>query len=406
MKQSNYEVIQSDNGGQIKAWTINVPVEEAALTQLKNVASFPFIYKWISAMPDIHVGAGSTIGSVIPTTNAIIPAAVGMDIGCGMMAVLTSIKKDQFQKDLWMIRSEIERAVPHGRTDNGGKNDRGAWGKIPDAPNYVWEELLLPKFKEIVNKYPKLEKANHVNHLGTLGTGNHFIEICFDEEDRIWIVVHSGSRGIGGQIGKTFINFAKEECKAWYINLPDPNLAYLSETSRYFNDYIEAAMWAQEYASLNRKLIINSVIECLKTFVYFGVISELNCHHNYVAMEHHFGKNVYVTRKGAIRAREKDYGIIPGSMGAKSYIVRGKGNKESFDSCSHGAGRAMSRTEALKRFTVEDHMAATNGIECRKDNDVIDETPMAYKSIDDVMEAQKDLVEIVHTLKQIICVKG
>jgi len=409
MTQRAYDVIENEGGVPIKAWTRGVAVEEAAQAQLCNVARMPFIHKWVAVMPDVHWGMGATVGSVIPTVGAIIPAAVGVDIGCGMMAVKTSLCAGDLPDNLRAVRAAIEKAVPHGRTNNGGRGDRGAWHNPPKAQEVAWKALEYT-FCDIVAKHPKVGKANTINHLGTLGTGNHFIEVCLDEGDGVWFMLHSGSRGIGNRIGTYFIELAKGEMRRWYVNLPDMNLAYLAEGSTYFDDYVEAVEWAQQYAMVNRQLMMEAVmaavsaVEGIKPFT--GDAMAVNCHHNYVAREAHYGKNVYLTRKGAVRARAGDLGIIPGSMGARSYIVRGKGCKESFDSCSHGAGRAMSRSEAKRRFTVADHIAATTGIECRKDGAVIDETPMAYKPIDAVMEAQKELVEIVHTLKQVVCVKG
>jgi tRNA-splicing ligase RtcB len=261
-----------------------------------------------------------------------------------------------------------------------------------------------------VAKHPRLDRGSHVQHLGTLGTGNHFIEVCLDEENQVWIMLHSGSRGVGNRIGSYFIELAKEDMRRWFINLPDQDLAYLPQGTEHFDDYVEAVHWAQEYARLNRDLMMAAVVAALRRSAllpaFEAQLEAVNCHHNYVAWESHFGENVLVTRKGAVRARRGDLGIIPGSMGARSYIVRGLGNEQSFSSCSHGAGRAMSRAEARRRFSVEDHAAATSGIECRKDEDVIDETPMAYKAIDAVMAAQRDLVEVAHTLRQVVCVKG
>jgi tRNA-splicing ligase RtcB len=326
-----------------------------------------------------------------------------------MIAARTSLKASDLPDSLKGIRAAIERAVPHGRTDNGGKNDRGAWHDLPARNEDIWKRQRVG-YEQICAKHPRIDRGRHVEHLGTLGTGNHFIEVCLDEQERVWIMLHSGSRGIGNRIGSYFISLAKEEMRRWHINLPDMDLSYLAEGSAYFDDYVEAVGWAQRYAMMNRQLMMDAVVEGLRSVAELppfetGVVA-VNCHHNYVAREHHYGADVYVTRKGAVSARTGEMGIIPGSMGARSYIVRGKGNPESFHSCSHGAGRAMSRTEAKRRFTVEDHVRATEGIECRKDADVVDETPMAYKSIDAVMEAQRDLVEIVHTLKQLVCVKG
>ena len=405
----NYDVIEATNGKPIKMWTRGVPVEDAAVQQLRNVASLPFIHKWVAAMPDVHWGMGATVGSVIPTVGAIVPAAVGVDLGCGMMAVRTSMTASDLPDDLRAVRTAIEAAVPHGRSANGGRGDRGAWGDVPVRQVEAWK-ALGPRFDVITDKHPKIARSNNLNHLGTLGTGNHFIEVCLDETQQVWFMLHSGSRGVGGRIGSYFIEKAKEEMRRFFINLPDEDLAYLPQGSQWFDDYVEAVEWAQDFAMTNRQLMMMQVVEAIRTVQgirpFDAQLEAVNCHHNYVAREHHFGQNVFVTRKGAVRARTGDMGIIPGSMGARSYIVRGKGEVNSFCSCSHGAGRAMSRTEAKRRFSIEDHAKATAGIECRKDADVIDETPAAYKSIDAVMEAQKDLVEVVHTLRQVVCVKG
>ena len=405
----NYEVFAPEHGVPIKAWTRGVPVEDAAKQQLLNIATLPFIYRWIAVMPDVHLGKGATVGSVIPTTKAIIPAAVGVDIGCGMMAVRTSLNARDLPDDLHALRTVIERAVPHGRTDNGGRNDRGAWRQPPPRNAEAWANLA-PTYNEIVEKHPRLGRGNDSNHLGTLGTGNHFIEVCLDESQNVWIVLHSGSRGVGNRIGQFFIELAKKDMRKFMINLPDQDLAYLPEGTDNFNDYVKAVHWAQSYAMTNRELMMAEILDAIRAanlLPPFRADAEVvNCHHNYVAVEEHYGQRVFVTRKGAVRAGKEDLGIIPGSMGAKSFIVRGKGNPESFESCSHGAGRAMSRTAAKKLFTLEDHARATEGIECRKDADVIDETPAAYKSIDAVMQAQSDLVDVVHTLKQVVVVKG
>jgi tRNA-splicing ligase RtcB len=405
----SYEVIQGETGVPVKAWTKGVQVEDAARQQLLNVAQLPFIYRWIAAMPDVHWGMGATVGSVIPTTKAIIPAAVGVDIGCGMMALRTTLDASDLPDDLKTIRSAIERAVPHGRTDNGGRNDRGAWKHTPSRPLEVWAGLK-PRYDAIVEKHPKLGRGNDLNHLGTLGTGNHFIELCLDEEAHVWLLLHSGSRGVGNRIGTYFIELAKQDMSRSHIDLPDKNLAYLPEGTKHFDDYVEAVHWAQDFAMGNRRLMMESIVAAVResgVLPPFAATEDVvNCHHNYVAIEHHYGHDVFVTRKGAVRAREGDLGIIPGSMGAKSFIVRGKGNPESFHSCSRGAGRSMSRTEAKRRFTVADHEKATAGVECRKDSEVLDETPAAYKPIDAVMAAQNDLVDIVHTLRQVVCVKG
>ncbi|MGZ9174853.1 MAG: RtcB family protein [Candidatus Binatia bacterium] len=409
MSEINYNTIQPENGVPIKAWTKGVAVEASAEKQLRNVAAMPFIYKWVAAMPDVHWGIGATVGSVIPTKGAIIPAAVGVDIGCGMMAVQTTLTGSQLPDNLRAIRTAIEKAVPHGRTANGRKGDRGAWGKIPKRQIGVWRQLERG-YKTITAKYPNLNRGNDVNHLGTLGTGNHFIEVCLDESNRVWFMLHSGSRSVGNRIGTFFIDLARKDMRQHIKNLPDRDLAYFEEGSEHFADYIDAVSWAQNFALYNRTLMMEQLIEavedCGELPPFALTESAVNCHHNYVAREEHYGQQVFVTRKGAVRAGKGDMGIIPGSMGARSYIVRGLGNDESFHSCSHGAGRLMSRNEAKRRFSLDDHIKATAGIECRKDSDVIDETPMAYKPIDDVMNAQKDLVEIVHTLRQVVCVKG
>lgn len=408
MTQS-YEIDSHPEGGLVKRWTRGVPVEEAALRQLANLSALPFVYKWIAAMPDMHWGLGAVVGSVTPTRGAIIPAAVGVDIGCGMMATRTSLHASDLPDSLGHVRDAIERAVPHGRSSGRSGRDRGSWGDVPDLVGETWR-ALAPRFSEITEKHPAVEKSNHLHHLGTLGTGNHFIELCLDEEERVWIMLHSGSRGVGNRIGSYFIEKAREEMERWFIHLPDRDLAYLPEGSRYFDDYIEALGWAQEFARCNREVMMANVLQALQSIAdlppFRTDLEAVNCHHNYVSREVHFGESVWVTRKGAVRAGAGELGIIPGSMGTRSYIVRGKGNADSFCSCSHGAGRLMSRTEAKQRFTIEDHARATEGVECRKDQSVIDETPAAYKPIEAVMNAQEDLVEVVHTLKQVVCVKG
>jgi tRNA-splicing ligase RtcB (3'-phosphate/5'-hydroxy nucleic acid ligase) len=404
---AGYDFIEGE-GRPIKAWTRGVPLEDAALKQLRNVASLPFIHSHVAVMPDVHWGMGATVGSVIPTVGAIIPAAVGVDIGCGMMAVKTSIRAEQLPDSLADIRAGIEAAVPHGRTDNGGRNDKGAWdGEPPAIALERWAELE-PGYRAVVERNPKAAHPRALGHLGTLGTGNHFIELCLDEADAVWVMLHSGSRGVGNRFGSYFIERAKHEMRRWFINLPDEDLAYFAEGSEGFIDYVRAVSWAQRYARANREVMMERVLEVLRASFPDLVSTEtaVNCHHNYVQKERHFGKDVFLTRKGAVRAGLGELGIIPGSMGAKSFIVRGKGCKDAFETCSHGAGRAMSRAEAKRRFTVEDHVRATEGVECRKDAEVIDETPMAYKDIDAVMAAQADLVEVVHTLRQVVCVKG
>jgi tRNA-splicing ligase RtcB len=401
------QVIDTNNVP-IKAWVDGVAFEDGARRQVVNVASLPFVHSHVAVMPDVHWGMGATVGSVIATRGAIIPAAVGVDIGCGMVAARLTLAASDLPDSLRALRSAIEAAVPHGRTANGGPNDRGAWHDPPPAVSSVWAGLS-ERFDRIVDKHPKIAKANHERHLGTLGTGNHFIEICLDEVQGVWVMLHSGSRGVGARIGSYFIELAKEDMRRSQVNLPDMDLAYLEEGSSHFDDYLVGIGWAQDYALANRELMLGATmtamaqtlgrpVECAETAV--------QCHHNYVAREHHFAADVLVTRKGAVRARRGELGIIPGSMGTRSYIVRGKGNAMSFESCSHGAGRAMSRAQAKRTFTLADHAHAVKGVECRRDADVVDETPGAYKPIGAVMAAQQDLVEVVHELSQVLCVKG
>jgi tRNA-splicing ligase RtcB len=408
--EKNFDVIAAEGHAPIKMWTQGVPVDDGAKAQLVKTASLPFIFKHLAVMPDVHFGLGSTIGSVIPTKKAIIPAAVGVDIGCGMMAVRTSMTSHDLPEDLSGVRSAIEAAVPHGRTSGrrGGGRDKGSWGEAPAPSLEAWSSLV-EGFDRITAKHGKLKNSNNLKHLGTLGTGNHFIEVCLDTEDRVWFMLHSGSRGIGNMIGRYFIERAKRDMEKWFIHLPDTDLAYFAEGTDHFDDYVEAVEWAQAFAFKNRQVMMKNVIAAVRKELGLEFEAELeavNCHHNYVSRENHFGENILVTRKGAVRAAKGVLGIIPGSMGAKSFIVRGLGNEESFCSCSHGAGRVMSRTAAKKQVSLEEHVEATKGVECRKDAGVIDETPAAYKSIDKVMHAQRDLVEIVHTLRQVVCVKG
>jgi len=403
-----FDVQHVEGGVHVKMWTRGVPVDDKAREQLAKAAKMPFVFKHVAAMPDVHVGIGATVGSVIPTKGAVIPAAVGVDIGCGMMAARTSLMASDLPDNLEGIRSAIERTVPHGRSVNRGGRDVGSWGDPPAEIVAAWA-TLVERFDRITAKYPRLKNTNNLVHLGTLGTGNHFIELCLDTEQRVWIMLHSGSRGVGNAIGSFFIELAKQDMRKWFINLPDEDLAYFPEGTDHFDDYVEAVEWAQDFAALNRRMMMTNVIRALRTQIakpFDAELEAVNCHHNYVTRENHFGENVLVTRKGAVRAAKGVMGIIPGSMGAKSFIVRGLGNKEAFESCSHGAGRVMSRTEAKKKVTLDEHIADTAGVECRKDESVIDETPKAYKPIEAVMAAQADLVEIVHTLKQVVCVKG
>ena len=378
-------------------------VEATAMQQLYNIAQMPFIHSHITAMPDVHAGKGATVGSVIPTKGAIIPAAVGVDIGCGMNGLRLSIKAKDLPDNLRAVRLAIEEEIPVGF--NMHKSDRARQSTIRALMGGL--DRIIGKHKAIY-KMQKKPYQTWIRQIGTLGGGNHFIELCLDENDDVWIMLHSGSRGIGNAIGQHFINLAKKDMGQHIVNLPDKDLAYFKEGANYFDDYVEAVEWAQDYAMANRREMMHFIIEALrKKLPKFGITKEaINCHHNYVAWEHHFGESVIVTRKGAIRAGEGELGIIPGSMGAKSYIVRGKGNPQSFCSCSHGAGRKMSRSAAKRHFGEKDVDLQTQGVECRKDKGIIDELPAAYKDIDKVMEHQNDLVEVVHTLKQIVCVKG
>lgn len=379
----------------IKSWASDIDTN--SMGQLENMANLPFIHKHVAVMPDVHYGKGATVGSVIATKKAIIPAAVGVDIGYGMIAQKTSLKACELPDTLCSLRSQLEEAIPVGFSAH---IEPVATSKMMTSIQKGIDCLKIPESL-------KNGKQSPFQQLGTLGGGNHFIELCLDESDYVWIMLHSGSRGIGNKIGRYFIEIAKEDMGRFFIHLPDDDLAYLPEGTQHFKDYWDAVLFAQEYAALNREIMLAAVQGILgRTWDITYAEKAINCHHNYVTLENHFNENCYVTRKGAVRAREGDLGIIPGSMGTKSYIVKGKGNKESFNSCSHGAGRRMSRNEARKIFTVDDHVKATQGVECRKDEDVIDETPMAYKDIDKVMEAQADLVEIKYTLKQILCVKG
>ncbi len=406
-----FEVMEV-GGKPVKMWLPEGhELELEARLQLGRVSRMPFVTN-VACMPDVHVGMGATIGSVIGTDRAIIPAAVGVDIGCGMMAQQLDVRGD-LPDNLEEVREAIEKAVPHGRTNQGQAGDRGAWGDHPQLVTNIWRDELSPRYTTIVDKHPKMFHKRAVNHLGTLGTGNHFIELCLDENDCPWVMLHSGSRGVGNKVGSYFIRKAKEEMQRLGIGVEDRDLSYLKEGTEYFDDYVEAVGWAQDYARHNRVIMMSHVLHALIGLTKAGKFPPhllasraVNCHHNYVERETHDEKDIWVTRKGAVRAREGDLGIIPGSMGTKSFIVRGKGNSDSLHSCSHGAGRVMSRTEARATFTVEDHIFATEGVECRKDIGVIDETPAAYKNIDAVMAAQTDLVEVVHTLKQVVCVKG
>ena len=385
----------------VKIYTNDIDAD--AFQQLYHLSQLPFIHSHIAVMPDVHVGKGATVGSVIPTVGAIVPAAVGVDIGCGMNALRLSLKAKDLPDNLRSLRLFIEEAIPVGF--NMHKRDPVKQSTITQLS--VGLHNILAKHKKI-NSMQKKSYQTWVRQLGTLGGGNHFIELCLDENDDVWIMLHSGSRGIGNVIGDYFINLAKKDMMQHLHSLPDKDLAYFTEGAKHYDDYLEAVGWAQDYALVNRREMMNLVCEALlRKLPKFGITKEaINCHHNYVARESHFGQSVLVTRKGAIRAGEGELGIIPGSMGAKSYIVRGKGNPESFCSCSHGAGRVMSRSQAKALFNSDDVDKQTLGIECRKDSGVIDEIPAAYKDIDVVMQHQQDLVEVVHTLRQVMCIKG
>jgi len=394
-------VRQEIREGRVPVKVYTGEIEAAARQQLVNISHLPIVHHHVAAMPDVHLGIGATVGSVIPTLKAIIPAAVGVDIGCGMMAARLSLSAIDFsEKELKKVFSQIERDVPVG------------FNQHDDARTHAAKPFHRG-LKKILDQHPGIQKrvgkhSSWAHQMGTLGGGNHFIELCLDEAGRAWVMLHSGSRGIGNAIGTYFIELAKKDFQKNHIHLPDSNLSYFPEGAEHFDDYVEAVGWAQDYAAANRAEMMELVLDSLRRHLpSFGVTgAAVNCHHNYVERETHYGEEVWLTRKGAIRAGAGDLGIIPGSMGARSYIVRGKGSAESFHSCAHGAGRRMSRTAAEKQFNVSDLIKQTEGVVCRKDKGVLDEIPGAYKDIDEVMANQSDLVEVVHTLKQVLCVKG
>lgn len=409
-----YKVFSDENSKvPVKAWVDGVEFEEQALKQALNVSSLPFIYKHVAAMSDSHWGNGCNVGAVIATRKVVIPATVGVDLSCGVIAAKLPLNVSQLI-NLPKIREEIEKAIPHGRTDHGGNNDKGSWGW--DSPKIIgsyWGQIES-NLDKLIERHPKIDKRNARRQLSSLGTGNHFISICTSDKDsNVWVMLHSGSRGIGNQIGSYFIELAKQDMRKYFINLPDENLAYIPEGTEYFDDYIEGMEWAKRYAELNRELMLRFTVEALykalninQTYDEISFPYLVRCNHNFTALENHFGQNVWVTRKGAVRARVGDMAIIPGCMGGLSFIVTGKGNPESFMSCSHGCGRVMSRTRAKKEISLADHIKATEGVECRKDLDVLDESPAAYKDIYAVMKAQEDLVNIIFTLKEIVNIKG
>src|SRR5687767_3241685 len=396
-------VRQEIREGRVPVEVYTAEVEAAARQQLVNVSKLPIVHHHVAAMPDVHLGIGATVGSVIPTLRAIIPAAVGVDIGCGMIAARLSLSGNQIdEKTLKKVFDQISRDVPVGFNQHDERDARDAAARP-----------FAKKLKHIKEKHPGIEKrvgknSSWVRQMGSLGGGNHFIELCVDEAQQAWVMLHSGSRGIGNAIGGYFIELAKKDLEKAGIQVPDRNLSYFSEGAQHFDDYVEAVGWAQDYAAANRAEMMELVLDALRRHLPpFEVTgAAVNCHHNYVERERHYGEDVWLTRKGAIRARAGDLGIIPGSLGARSYIVRGKGSAESFHSCAHGAGRKMSRNAAQKAFSTRDLEAQTAGVICRKDKGVLDEIPGAYKNIDEVMANQSDLVDVVHTLKQVLCVKG
>jgi len=393
-------VRQEISEGRVPVKVYTDEIEATARQQLVNISRLPVVHHHVAAMPDVHLGIGATVGSVIPTLKAIIPAAVGVDIGCGMMAARLSLTgNDLDEVCLKKIFNAVERTVPVGFAQHDDACD-GA-------------KRFKKDLSKILQKHPGIEKrvgkkSRWAQQMGTLGGGNHFIEVCLDEENRVWAMLHSGSRGIGNAIGTYFIELAKKDFEKNNAALPDRDLAYFPEGAQHFDDYVEAVGWAQDYARANREEMMDLVLEAMRRHLpAFEVTgAAVNCHHNYVERETHYGEQVWLTRKGAISARAGELGIIPGSMGARSYIVRGRGAAESFHSCAHGAGRRMSRKQASRTFTVEDLSVQTQGVICRKDKGVLDEIPGAYKDIDAVMANQSDLVEVVHTLKQVLCVKG
>jgi len=396
-------VLQEIHEGRVPVKIYTGEIEPSARLQLVNISKLPIVHHHVAAMPDVHLGIGATVGSVIPTHSAIIPAAVGVDIGCGMVATRLSLTaEDVDEKKLKRVFDQIARDVPVGF---GQHDDRD----VREAAAQPFERRL----HRILEKHPAIRKrvgkrSSWVHQMGTLGGGNHFIEVCLDESNCVWVMLHSGSRGIGNAIGTYFIELAKRDAERQQLALPDRDLAYFADGAPHFADYVEAVGWAQEYARANRTEMMELVIASMKRHLrpFTRTTEAVNCHHNYVARERHYGADVWVTRKGAIRAGRGELGIIPGSMGVRSFIVRGKGSAESFESCAHGAGRRMSRTQAQKQFSTADLEAQTAGVICRKDRGVIDEIPGAYKDIDQVMANQQDLVEVVHTLKQVLCVKG
>lgn len=392
----------------VKLWTGDMEIEQSAIEQIRNISNLPILAGHIAIMPDVHMGKGATVGSVIPTRSAIIPAAVGVDIGCGMCAVMTSLTAKDLPDSLFSLRNQLERDIPVGFNEH----KKG----IPSVSG-PYADVLRKNLRKTMDRFEDLAMLDRLGRsdlnkisrqVGTLGGGNHFIEVCLDSEDRVWLMLHSGSRNIGNQIGQVAIEMAKKQALQRDYGLVDKDLAWLDEGTPEFDAYIEAMHWAQDYARFNRDTMMNLAISAMKSkFPQMQIVGEVvNCHHNFTSLEEHFGEKMWVTRKGAVSAQEGQMGIIPGSMGAKSFIVKGKGHVDAYCSCSHGAGRKYSRAGAKKFFSLEDLEAQTAGVECRKDSGVLDEIPGAYKDIDQVMAAQTDLVDVVHTLKQILCIKG
>jgi tRNA-splicing ligase RtcB (3'-phosphate/5'-hydroxy nucleic acid ligase) len=392
----SFETLNLDTNTPVLSWA-NHPLQDQETKMARNVASLPFVFKHVALMPDVHLGKGALVGSVVATRDAIVPAAVGVDVGCGMGAIKMPFKATQVEGKLKQIRRDIEAAIPVGFNDN----------KTIEKEIYNWTGW--DEFGEL-HRGVQNQTKKALRQMGSLGGGNHFIELCFDSEDNVWLMLHSGSRGIGNMLAQAHINSAKDLAKLAEIQLPDPDLAYFVQGQPEFAAYWRDLQWAQEYARRNREVMMARFQRIVETHVAGGKATKplltVNCHHNYAEKEVHYGEEVYVTRKGAVRAQADDYGIIPGSMGAKSYIVKGKGCAESFCSCSHGAGRLMSRNKAKNTFSLDDLIRQTDGVECRKDEALIDEIPGAYKPIEQVMAAQSDLVDVVATLKQVLCVKG
>jgi tRNA-splicing ligase RtcB len=392
----SYQQLKISTPAPVFSWA-NHDLGHAEIKMAKNMASLPFVFKHVALMPDVHLGKGALVGSVIATKDAIIPAAVGVDIGCGMCAIQTPFQADQLDGKLKKIRSDLEAAIPTGFNQN------------PESDKQVDNWQGWRQFKDLHAGVQHLaDKA--AKQMGSLGGGNHFIEVCLDTNDQVWLMLHSGSRNIGNMLAQNHIKTAKEVAKLAEMKLPDPDLSFFVAGTPEFAAYWRDLQWAQEYARFNREVMMTRFKRIVEKHLVGGKpmkpLLSVNCHHNYAEKEIHFDEEVYVTRKGAVRAQAHDYGIIPGSMGTKSYIVKGKGHADSYCSCSHGAGRVMSRNQAKKRFSLDDLLQQTNGVECRKDKGVLDEIPGAYKPIDEVMASQSDLVEVVATLKQVVCVKG